>query len=91
MNVRRSELVGKIHNFFYEDRRVSIKTISIQFRVGVAYVHIIINEYLNVCKKIAEGLYPECFIDGQKVRRVSDNAWAQNYPSPTQKSRPYTQ
>lgn len=36
---RRSQLVEKISKFLDEDHRESIKTIRIQFRVGVAIVH----------------------------------------------------
>lgn len=38
-DVKISELVEKIHDFLHEDCRVSLKTISTHFRVGVTTVH----------------------------------------------------
>lgn len=44
-------MVDKIDNFMAEDRRVSIKTITTQFRVGVLTIHRIIYEDLNMREK----------------------------------------
>ena len=54
----RRTLVEKVRNFLDEDRRVSIETTSTQFEVGVARVHRIIREDLNVhkvCDFVARG------------------------------------
>lgn len=65
MDARTSEMVEKICNFLDEDHYVSLKTISIQLGVGVANVHRIIHEDLNLCKI--------CSQDAQKNRCVSDS------------------
>ncbi|XP_029653750.1 uncharacterized protein LOC115226907 [Octopus sinensis] len=49
-DIRTSELVEKIHSFLGGDNCDSIKTVSVQFGIGVATVHRIIHEDLNMSK-----------------------------------------
>lgn len=71
-DVRTSELFGKICNFLHEGRHLSLKTISLHFRVGGTTVYKINYEDLNMrkmCSKCVSGVLS----DGQKEIHVGDN------------------
>ena len=69
--VRTPELIGQIKNFMDKDRRVSIKTISVQFDVSMGTVHTIIQEELKMWKICAK-FVPRVLREDQKERRCHD-------------------
>ena len=70
--VRTPELIGQIKNFMDKDRRVSIKTISVQFDVSVGTVDTIIREELKM-RKICAKFVPRVLRDDPKERHCHDS------------------
>ena len=70
--VRTPELIAYIKNFMYNDRRVSIETISAQFYVSVGTVHTTIRKELKM-RKIRAKFVPRVLREDQKERRCQDN------------------
>lgn len=69
-HVRTSELVERIHYFLDEDMCVSKYARRMQFGIGVATVHSIFHEYLNMHKICAKSVV-KVLSDEQKERRIS--------------------
>lgn len=92
-NIRASELVEKMHSFLVEEYRVSIKTISTQFGVGVIAVHRIIPGYLNM-HKICAKFISRVLSDEQKEIRFDNSreiaTGQQNCSSSYLQPTPYT-
>ena len=70
--VRTPELIGQIKNSIYEDRCVTIETISAHFDVIVGTVHTIIREELKM-RKICAKFVRRVFREDQKERRCHDS------------------
>lgn len=84
----KSELVEKNRNFLDGDRHVSLKTIIIQFGIGVTAVHRIIYGDLNMRKICSRGAQ---WRTERKTHwwQQGDGWWSSNCLSPTLQSRQY--
>lgn len=71
-DVRTPDLVDKIDKFLDENRRVSLLTVTAQFRVGEATVHRVAPEDLNM-RNVCAKFVPRLLSDEQKERRVGDS------------------
>ncbi|XP_014773258.1 protein GVQW3-like [Octopus bimaculoides] len=73
-DIRSSELLEKIRNFLHEDCHMSIRTISLEIRVGVASILRIIDEDMTMCHvPRLQSLFP--VTDRQKDTKVIGGRW----------------